>query len=49
MNNFSKDAVDDTNANSNLEQARDAIFECKSSLDRIIKMLVPESTKIERD
>jgi hypothetical protein len=39
VNNFSKDAVDETNENSNLEQAREAISQAKGNLDQIVKML----------
>lgn len=40
VNNFEKGNTD-RNANSNLEQARIAIGEAKSSLDKIVNMLVP--------
>ncbi|CAJ1941181.1 unnamed protein product [Cylindrotheca closterium] len=39
VNNFPKDAVDDTNENSNLEQAKLAISQAKDNLDLIVKYL----------
>jgi hypothetical protein len=43
VNTFAKEAADDTNANSNLEQAKEAISQAKSSLDRIVNMLQKEA------
>lgn len=39
VNNFSKDAINDTNSNSNLEQAKEAITQAKGNLDTIVGML----------
>lgn len=39
VNNFAKDAVDEINENSNLEQAKLAISQAKSNLDLIVKYL----------
>lgn len=39
VNNFSKDAINDTNSNSNLEQAKEAIAQAKGNLDTIVGML----------
>jgi hypothetical protein len=41
VNNFSKDAIDETKEDSNLEQARDAISQARGNLDDIINMLEP--------
>ena len=39
VNNFAKEDVDNTNANSNLEQSREAISQAKGHLDKIVAML----------
>jgi hypothetical protein len=39
VNNFGKEDTNNTNQNSNLEQARQAIVEAKTSLDRILSVL----------
>jgi hypothetical protein len=43
VNNFAKEEADNTNANSNLEQAKEAISQAKSSLGRIVSMLQKEA------
>lgn len=49
VNNFSKDEVDETNENSNLEQAKDAISQAKGNLDLIVKMLEPAAWSLLLD
>jgi hypothetical protein len=43
VNNFAKEEADNINVDSNLEQAKEAISQAKSSLDGIVRMLQKEA------
>jgi hypothetical protein len=44
VQNFGKEDTNNTNQNSNLEQARQAIVEAKTSLDKIISVLISSTS-----